>query len=291
MVSNQIKRRKLYGCNKKVSCLGDKLLNESKNGVEFTYQGFKTMMDSVGKDIVKHSKKPFALAYSGGIDSTAILLSLLNAKAKFYLVHERHENKEDGYGLYRERRASHMGRLFDLPVLCIPCSDDIWGMFAELCIEVFVEGDGMDRCYFEYYRPDGSTKHFSFGEPFRAKHPLFDMFFGYAPGRFSSYGIPRTYAKGDKYDVHDRIEKELSINCITYAYHPLFLEFFSNYKEDVKDIFFRKILTEKYVKDNMGMSFNSMVREVCRLNRSRFKPFGKRFFEYMEREKEKKRQV
>ena len=178
-----------------------------------------------------------------------------------------------------------MGRLFDLPVFYIPFSDNIWGMFAKLGIKTFISGDGMDRCYFEYYRPDGSTKHFSFGEPFRSKHPLVDMFFGYAPGRFSSYGILRTYAKGDKYDAHDRLKKELGVNYITYAYHPLFLEFFSNYRENVRDIFFRKSLTEKYVNDRLGRSFNSMVREVCRLNKSRFKPFGKRFFEHMGRQR------
>ena len=242
------------------------------------YNQFKKAMDTIASEIPNNKT---ALAYSGGVDSTAILLSLVDANAKFSVIHMRYDDAKNSYGIFLERMVSHICRKFKTPALILPKDfEHFYELIADSGVKNLVDGEGMDRMYLELHYEDGSPRQLSFGEPFRAYFPLVEMLFFYAPNRFASYGVPKSFHPGDKEDLEAKeIEKKLDIKIIKYSYHPEMLKFFKGYKEDVADIFFRKRFTEMYVKDKLGMSFNSLVREVYRLNHSRFKSFGKRFFE------------
>lgn len=167
------------------------------NNIRFSE--FVKTMDDIGKGYAALAKeKKIGLMYSGGVDSTAILLSLMDNHADITLVHILFFNPPTSYSIF-----------------CEGMTDD---------------------------------------------------------------------------EDHIRDKKDAShsgTNLYFYSSHPLMIDLFKRYKEDVGDIFFRKRLTEFYVKEKLGRSYNSLVREICRENKDRMEPTMKRFFMYVENKKKK----
>lgn len=254
------------------------------------FEEFVNIMDTIGNEIAVFSEKnDVCLLYSGGMDSTAMLLSLVNANAPITIAHLQDVHPKTSYATFRECMAKEVSAKFNVPLWIEECRNEY--DFYKIIKKRFpyaIDGDGMDRMYFEYYTKAGKTKHFSYGEPFRAFHPYLDMFFAFAPSRFSSYGVPRSHKIGDSwYNLGLKDAMEANITLIKYSYHPLMLEFFSRYREDVGDIFFRKDFTYRYTKNKLGKSYHKLVRDVCRKNK--LESNIERFFNLIEKRKIKKR--
>lgn len=242
-------------------------------------------MDDIGREYAELSRqKQLGLLFSGGVDSTAMLLSLVRNHADITVIHWRFFHPPTSYGVFCERMASHLTRRYDLPLLVVSTSSQdsrVWyRSIARLGYTNVVSGEGMDRIYLEYFYEDGSSRQWGHGEVFRAHHPLIEMFGFYMPNRLVTFGKPNTHRADDEEHMKDReAARQGGIKGLYfYSCHPLMIELFKRYKEDVGDIFFRKRLTEMYVKKHLGCSFNSLVREVYHLNRCRFESPWKRFF-------------
>lgn len=163
---------------------------------------------------------------------------------------------------------------------------DSYRAISETGYRDLISGEGMDRMYLEYFYPDGSSRHWTFGEPFRAQHPWIDRFTSYVPNRLMVYGQTPKHHLDDEDHLRDEEDAGASgVSLYFYSSHPLMIELFKQYREDVGDIFFRKRLTEFYVKERLGVSYNSLVREVLWLNRSRMEPTMKRLFTYLNKQK------
>lgn len=206
---------------------------------------FETMLDTVCLDISKQVDDNFAIAVSGGLDSTALVLSFLKTKKPFVAV-----NVTDYYSLPRKRQemlfgqsmCEYLSNNFFFPLLSIPRGDmGIYKPFAKYGFNQIVTGEGMDRCYGVY--PNDPT----WGADVKSKHPLFEMFTRSFPSRF------KTYRKTSYDDRHlsnhtDKwIDSIKEIKVIQVSRHPLFKNFFEGYVENVKDLFFPKQLTRLYV--------------------------------------------
>jgi len=184
-----------------------------------------------------------------------------------------------------------MSRKYNIPMVVVSNpvggeAKETYEAIAKLGFKDLISGEGMDRMYVEYFYPDGSSRHWTYGEPFRAQHPLIDKVTSYIPNRIATYGLKNTHHPDDA--DHQRDKKDAAhsgVSLYFYSSHPLMVDIFKRYKEDVGDIFFRKRLTEFYVAERLGSSYNSLVREVCRLNRSRMDPTMKRFFTYIKKNK------
>jgi hypothetical protein len=263
------------------------------NNIKFNE--FVETMDNIGKEYTQLSKeKKIGLMYSGGVDSTAILLSLIYNKANITLVHIRFFNPPTAYSIFCEGMVKYFGEHYNLPMVMVENppggeAKETYQAIADTGFKDLISGEGMDRMYLEYFYPDGSSRHWTYGEPFRAQHPFIDKITSYVPNRIATYGLPNTHRTDDADHQRDRADASHSgTSLYFYSSHPRMLDVFRRYKEDVGDIFFRKRLTEFYVKGRLSMSYNSLVRDVCRLNKSRMEPTMKRFFTYISKQKERK---
>ena len=259
-------------------------------------EDFFNVMDKIGCEYADLSKKhKMALLYSGGVDSTALLLSLVKNNAKITVLHWRFFDPPTDYGVFCERMATHLTRRYNLPLLLISTGTQdsrVWyKTAADLGYHHLISGEGMDRIYLEYFFEDGSSRQWGHGEVFRAYHPFIEMFGFYMPNRLITYGKPNTHRADDEEHEKDRANAHAAgiKQLYFYSCHPLMIQLFQRYHEDVGDIFFRKRLTEMYVKKELGQSFSNLVREVYRLNHCRFQPIWKRFF-MLQEEKKKKQQ-
>jgi hypothetical protein len=265
------------------------------NNIRFSE--FVETMDTIGEEYSRLShKKQLGLMYSGGVDSTAILLSLLHNQADITLVHILFFNPPTSYSIFCEEMTNYFGKKHDLPTLFVPNppgeAKETYHAIATTGYTNLVSGEGMDRIYLEYFYPDGSSRHWTYGEPFRAQHPWMDRMTSYIPNRFATYGLPNTHHADD--EDHQRDKKDATYSGITlyfYSSHPLMIDLFKRYHEDVGDIFFRKRLTEFYVKERLGTSYNSLVRKICRDNKDRIEPTMKRLFDYMDKKKKKQKDI
>jgi hypothetical protein len=262
------------------------------NNIRFSE--FVEVMDSIGCEYSALSRtKKIGLMYSGGVDSTAILLSLMNANAKITLVHILFFNPPTSYSIFCEGMTKHLANKYGLATVFVPNpplgeAKETYQAIADTGYQDLISGEGMDRIYLEYFYPDGSSRHWTYGEPFRAQHPWIDRITSYVPNRLAVYGLPNTHHADDHDHIRDKKDAAHSgTNLYFYSSHPLMIELFKRYKEDVGDIFFRKRLTEFYVKEKLGVNYNSLVKEVCRENKDRMEPTMKRFFMYVENKKKK----
>jgi hypothetical protein len=257
-----------------------------------TYQEFKDAMDRIGMEIAEASREhKYALLYSGGVDSTAILASLLKSKADIWLVHCRHGKKAEYYYLLLEQFAMHMAMKYGLPLLFLHDMNDSfpneYKNWKDLGITYFVSGCGMDRmfqeCYYDY--PEGVTPltyvpslevlpgrdvkvlPFSKGERFRMFHPFLDVLLG-SKARVKSIRLPKIPMKDDwvsKWRTEE-IENH-GLHVFTFDNHPLMMKVMDGYKPGVKDVFNRKGWTFRYVEDFFGKSYRDFCFEVMNSRR------------------------
>lgn len=228
------------------------------------FEKFEKTFDKVCLDIMdKHS--PTALSMSGGVDSTAIALGLLKTKKPFYILHMNHTKRPNS----NQHKFEHMlvyefSMKYGVPLLMIHCDHLIKPsfIFKEIGITTFITGDGMDRCY---GLMDCSTgeKEPTFGEDFHCKHPIIDKLFKTIPSRRKFYMTP--YAGIDMEHRDDmEIAKRLDMEIIKFIAHPLFVSFFEEYKHNVRDMVYPKLLTYKYVKNNLDMDYYKFCRMVMK---------------------------
>lgn len=245
------------------------------------YQKFKTMLDAVCKDIISKNKEPIVLANSGGLDSIALLISLAKNDKVFFSVHECGEN-----GVPRQEHlmgdfvSEYLTRKLEIPHIQLPYSRKKLGKFYKIFpkfgFNTIITGDGMDRCY-------GYFALSTFGMEVKAKYPLIDMFLKTIPTLIKVYR-KNPYSQR----IHDdlfiqEIAKECNCKIIQVSTHPMFVDFFSNcYQENVQQIVFPKLLTRRYVDEHLGRSFNSVVREVYRLNKKKMTPFAERLLNHLQ---------
>jgi hypothetical protein len=98
------------------------------------------------------------------------------------------------------------------------------------------------------------------------------------PNRISVWNQERTFYEGDKW-YQKTLEEPTAegINYIQYPYHPSMYYFFNDYyKQRIRDAFIPKYFTYKYVEDELGFSYYTLLKKVYRLNKSRFDSIHKK---------------
>lgn len=245
------------------------------------YNSFETMLDAACSDISKQVDDNFALAISGGLDSTALILSFLKTKKPFIAV-----NMTEDYSLSRKKQemifgqsmCEHLSNILFFPLLLIPRGKVVvYKTIAKYGFKQVVTGDGMDKCYREY--PVRSP---TWGLDVKAKHPLFEMFTRSFPEHFKIYRHT-TYIERHSIDPTDKMLDGIKeIKIIQISRHPLFEKFFENYTENIRDLFFPKQLTRWYVNKHLGESFMKTAQRVYRLNRPKFESFGTRLIRHLQ---------
>lgn len=258
-------------------------------------KNFEKMLDIVCLDIMnKHNGKFVGLSLSGGMDSTAILLSLRKTGKKFIPVYVRAEKNFEKLNIGWEQRfqdfmVEHITHIFNLPLVMLPVNrNDKYpshiSLFSEFGIKTIISGNGMDRCYGQF----NEDRRASFGMEFRAFHPLIDMLLRTVPARIVSYR-KTTYDErldddsvaGREYNEIMDASRKFGVEFEVVSSHPMFIEFFKKYNENIKDIFFPKMLTHMYIKKNLGMSFNSLCKDVYKMNKPKMKAFPSRLLQHL----------
>ena len=258
------------------------------------YNQFKQAMNKTADDIVKKYGQNLSLAYSGGVDATAILLSLLNADANVTLLHRRRplDKIEEGWeDFYEDSVAYYIADKLDLPTIFLPHSG-LEGLFlydyiAKMGFNKIVSGEGMDDIYGVLFFNR------TFGEGIWAKYPLIDLFKSVPSG-------VRMYSKKNQRRVSDthkrreeeeknlfkRVKKKYNAEVILFSHQQALLDFFSNYKSSAKDIVFPKLLTKKYADEYMKKYVRKSYRDMCKkaynLNRLKYPSSYRRVFKYLD---------
>jgi hypothetical protein len=244
------------------------------------------MMNQVGQDILQENKdKKIALSFSGGLDSVAILMSLLQAEGKITLIHMKYLRSQS-YGILQEELAKYISKMLGVPIINIPHTIYHGGLDSlskskDFEGNLLILGEGMDESYGEHYDKDGNIIYFSNGEFFRARHPVADVLI-FFPSRLKC--LRRSKGKNGALFIQRHLTKcqqkikKYDIEFNFFPSHPLFIEFFSKYYKNVKDLFFDKLLTKKYVDEYLGRRYIDIVKEVYKLNKHRVKSPLAEFF-------------
>jgi len=252
---------------------------------------FNDMMDSIGFDVADR-KGEVAVIFSGGIDCTACVCSLVNAGVSPLLIHMRHEPGVERWNeVFQEDIVYHMAEYLGLSVLFLPWVDhpvgeynvgyeEFYSVFTGLNLGTLVSGDGMDRCYYECYDKEGVHHACTFGEDVRCNHPMIEMFLKTIPTRLSLYR-KSTYEDRLSSDLVASTLHSISPKIFLFSDHPSFIDFFRSYTEDVRDIVFPKFLSICYVNTNLGISYYRLLRKVYRLNHLKYKRFSVRLLEHL----------
>ena len=228
--------------------------------------------------------KPPVLFYSGGVDSTTIALSLKKTEKSFSLIHM--SNLINNTGIRRNHKvfenvmSFHFAKEIDVPILFVPSiiNSSPFDVCKQLDILEFISGDGMDRCY-GYLTGSGKEREATFGEDFHVFFPLVDKILKTIPTRYKYYMTK--YSKVD--DIHnaETLKKTTGVNVVKFSLHPLFIKFFENYKHNVKDIVYPKLLTYLYVKEYLGTSYYSYCKKILKLHKNELDPFFYRFITHI----------
>lgn len=247
-----------------------------------SYEAFKEAMDKIGEEISEASKEhKYALLYSGGVDSTAIMASMLKAKANFYLIHTRC-GRDGYYDIFLEQIVMHMAMKYKLPLLFLHGFNDNYPFeyqsWKDMGITHFVTGCGTDRMYQEcYYKyPEGKNPPdyiadietfpkvlpFSKGERFRMYHPILDVLLGIR-SRVYSIRQPKILMVDDWVSKWRDAEIERQgLHVFRYDTHHLMMRVMDDYKPGIKDVFDRKEWTFRYVEEFYGKSYRELCKEV-----------------------------
>jgi hypothetical protein len=247
--------------------------------IKIDYQNFKKMMNCVGKDFVnKANGKIMYVAYSGGLDSTALLLALRNGGGKIRCVHGKmYKNNEEWWGRrFQEDIARYVCEMLDIPLKILPYTvyenevNWFYPTFSQLKIDHVFTGEGMEDCFHEMHGKNGELFKPTFGEYIHAKYWLFDLLFKTIPTQIKTYRI-NTYDERNNQEFYKNVIKNFKIlsdkygtKIIQFSEHPEFKEFFRNYTENVRDIFFPKLSTKLYVKEYLRVSYNRIVLKTMK---------------------------
>ena len=197
------------------------------------YPWFKQMMNKVGRDLVK-SENRISVAFSGGLDCTGVVLSLMNAKARPLLIHMRHQRGITRWNeLFQEDMVYALGDWLNLQVLFVPWDDhpvgvynegyaEFYGSLASLGVGRIVSGDGMDRCYFECYDDQKNHRACTLGEDIRVFHPFVELFACTIPNRLRLYQ-KSSYQERLQSDTVSETLQLVSPDLVLFSDHPLFL--------------------------------------------------------------------
>jgi hypothetical protein len=227
--------------------------------------------------ITKHDK--IGLSLSGGVDSCAIALGMKKTGKKFFLINKTFERECENWNkLWQNYMAYDFAMFIGVPILVVPREGNIGfpELYNKLGISTFIIGDGMDRCFGQI---DGGKFEETLGEDFHCMHPFIDKFGRTVPTRLKSYkkkpyeGFDKEHKKGSQ-DC-----KKFGVDMISVSLHPKFVGYFKKYNENVRDIFFPKMLYFEYVKKHLGMSYYSFCKKVYINHKNIFKPFGKRLLD------------
>ena len=213
------------------------------------YEDFEKAMNDIATEFLYEYGNMIPVLYSGGLDSTAIVLSLVRNGGKPILVHMR--GKPSMYERGKQLIMRNLAEKYDLPTveLCgsTKTSYEFLKSFRDMGFKVVISGDGMDRMYMNCYDKNNNSLRFSFGERFRVTHPIMDIILNIIPRLKGVYG-KKLPVVTDEYSFKDKLNSDLlGITVLKYSTHPLMAGLFIDYRADIRDIFLRKRYTEKYV--------------------------------------------
>jgi len=246
---------------------------------------FNEMLDSVTKDIADNLESDFImLGYSGGLDSTALLLSFMKTGKPIYCVHVNSWKGSSDEAVFQDFVAYHICTMLQIPLMIIPFEAHpiytIHQAFPIHGIHEIVSGEGMDRAHqtLDTYK----TK--TMGMDFRCMHPILDSLLTTYP-RFKHYKKVsyKTRAKDIRktFDKFKRYRQEIGLEIIMVAEHELYKQYSESYTQNVKDLFFPKSFIFNYIKRNIGKPFNKIAKETYLMNKNFLAPFGFRVLRHL----------
>lgn len=265
---------------------------------ENIYEKFETMFDKACNDIVD-KYNPVAVSVSGGIDSVVILMGIHNTGKPYYIVnmrypsdHKCHNKVWSNYMVYE--LAMHL----NAPLICFPAN---WRnlfarVYSQAGIKLFITGEGMGDLD-DAVRNKGAEP--TIGEDFHSKYPLLDKLFVTVPERVKYRDTAHFSADTDhtgkktnliredyRFDEKSIVDRKDDVNVfgvknIAPCYHPLFKEFFKNYKHSIKDMFFPKYLYHDYVKKHLGMPYYKFCKYVTNKYKNNLTPIPVRILEHI----------
>jgi hypothetical protein len=242
---------------------------------------FNRMMDRVGLDVAEEfNGEPVYIAFSGGIDSTVTLLSLLNYTSNIILFHYNLNTSK--YARTLEAITDYFCDTYHLEKRIIPTTEDFYSGVVQAGIKRFVFSDGFDIAYGQIYKqfkcteyPYGEGYRLSHGERFRCSHPYLDILL-HLKGRLQSIHASKNESGADRlmsspynelrYELRDRFD----LDVIDFDSQPGFIDFFDDYQARYLDVVYRKQYNEYYVKDALGISYLELVRMICVRNGLQF---------------------
>ena len=247
------------------------------------YNDFKKMFNHVSMDIV--DDETVAVAFSGGVDSTAVALGLREAGKNIYLVHMVDRDKNIPQHTFQNYLCMEFSLKTKIPLFFVykNYKDRIASVFKSYNINCFVSGDGLDRCYgyLVFQGERAGEREATFGEDFHCLHPLLDKFGKTIPMRYKYY--KSGYQDVDITHKNELAEmKKLGMDIRKYSLHPELRQFFKVYEHNVRDIVYPKLLTYMYVKEYLGMDYFKFCRMVWKNHRRCFESFFERFLSHVD---------
>lgn len=249
-----------------------RMVNGSSNKQE--YNKFKKMVDKVGQSIMDAQENP-ALFFSGGVDSTAMALSFMKTNKPFYLVHMTNLMRNDtirrNHKILENIICHEFSQRYNLPIIYYPTviNRSPYAIAKKIGIGSFILGEGMDRAY-GVCADKREPKH-SMGEDYHAYFPLVDIFLKTFPTRIKYFKTE--YDVDGNVGKHDiELMEKYKVEMIKFSKHPEWIKFFSNYEKSLRDVFFPKYYTYRYVEKNLGMKYYAFVKYVIRQHKKSFDP-------------------
>ena len=243
--------------------------NLSKNYKTFTYH-----IDRIASEIVDELDE-YVISFSGGIDCTLILASLLKNGAdpkKIMCIHVD-LSKRNRYYAFHKQISKHIAEKTGVKLVVVPPSKT--GRIIESAIEffgfsTFLHGDGLDRMYCKSYKKDYETGiHFSHGERFRTRHPYIDYLTATLPHMILVHGKHVDSVDTDYISRRfDDFEADNNCRMIRYGKDKQLAHFMYKISNSTNfySWFFWKSFNKWYVEDSLGVSHHNLCREAMKTN-------------------------
>jgi len=233
------------------------------------YQGFVDHVNRIAQKIIDDFDE-YPLCYSGGIDCTMILASLLlngvdpkkircyhvdlSSRNSFYGCHTRIARYiTDMYGvLFQVLPPAPSGRIIESTVMNM-------NGFSHV-----LHGDGLDRMYCHSYKKDNETGiHFTHGERFRTRYPWVDYVSATLPSMAQGWRKPVVRVDQDHVSQRfDQFEKDNDCRLIRYVKDKDFATFMYGVANTpgLWSLLFWKPFNKWYIEDVWGVSHHQLCK-------------------------------
>jgi len=235
------------------------------------YEPFKFHIDRIAKTIVENNDH-IVLSFSGGIDCTMILASLLHQWLKIDQIECVHVDLShlNRYYAFHKTISKFICNALDVPLTILPLkSHNRHGCVLDTVknhgYKTWITGDGLDRMWCHSYKSNGDGVHFTHGERFRVLHPYIDYLTATIPSMLQVYKKPVIPVHKDIITSSiNAYESRYNVRMIRYGQDEglsMFMHFLAN-QQKMWQLFHWKPFNKWYITDVLNTTHHDLCTQA-----------------------------